>query len=121
MYRGESEGESEGLDMQNMDVKGRGGRYSWKLNNSVLNDEMIECPQYLTAAAAAIVAGTVFSVLFFFPVYVNHISYVKKKTLLTVILIITFKKYTVYTVDQKVQQLLTCSSVYSFRQTCWYE
>lgn len=50
--RRQSEGESEGLDMQNMDVKGRGGRYSWRqpiwicvaleLNNSVLNDEMIE-------------------------------------------------------------------------------
>jgi len=53
----QSEGVRGGLDMQCMDVKGRGGRYSWrqpiwirvaleqlltKLNNNVLNDEMIE-------------------------------------------------------------------------------
>lgn len=48
----QSEGVGEGLNMQNMDIKGRGDRYSWRrpfwicvvleLNNSVLNDEMIE-------------------------------------------------------------------------------
>lgn len=30
VVRRQSEGVSEGLDMQNMDVKGRGGRYSWR-------------------------------------------------------------------------------------------
>lgn len=48
----QSEGVGEGLNMQNMDIKGRGDRYSWRrpiwicvvleLNNSVLNDEMIK-------------------------------------------------------------------------------
>lgn len=48
----QSEGESGGLDMQNVAVKGRGGGYSWRQhiwkrvaqepNNTVPNDEMIE-------------------------------------------------------------------------------
>lgn len=51
-YSRKERGKSKGLKMQNMDVKGKGGRYSWRQpiwvcvalepNNTVINDEMKE-------------------------------------------------------------------------------
>lgn len=90
--------------MQNMDVKGRGGRYSWRQpiwicvalepNNSVLNDEMIEwtlvsASWKMTAHSSSQLLPPQLSLapffLLFFSVCVNHISDAKKKTLLSYI------------------------------------